>query len=413
MEVQTLGLTYSCDDRKGSCILHLPSRASETLMISEIARTIRNLCALVGPSTIELLSDNDDLQSAQDQILLSPLLKDLRGESMLDTVSSWRGAQTTLFFSSQVDSATATALRLPPAALRRISPPVLVVNLGQTELKMAEVNCDGSWSALYTRRRRTRPLKRHPESVHTDSIIDDVLDGAHAALNSRHGLAAPPESVVLSVGSLVREGTLSPIPNGITRDMRSAEIFYLAECLRTGLTDLLGPLPIEYVNDGLMVALAHRNAADPGTTLSVRIGTSPCGGVDDEEVFGEIGWVALDSQTCSRISEIMGEKPALLVRDVLSAGSFLRLTDGVREEVLALVVAALTAEVSKFHDIRRVMLCGTVISQVDRDLVLRTFADLSTGVLSEEGVVLAFSALNDQRSLTAAGVANLVAVGGV
>jgi len=45
--------------------------------------------------------------------------------------------------------------------------------------------------------------------------------------------------------------------------------------------------------------MSHAGEAAPGTTLALRVGTSTCGGLDDEDVFGEIGWVATrpESQT--------------------------------------------------------------------------------------------------------------------
>jgi hypothetical protein len=241
--------------------------------------------------------------------------------------------------------------------------------------------------------------------------LDEVENGISASLESTGTKPDLLASVVFSVGALVGKGKITLLANGITSGLTESEI----EDLRKGLVSLprrLGMLnaQVTFVNDGLLVAMAHTDVTAPGTTLAVRCGTSLCGGVDDVGVLGEIGWVGISSN--AGIDGRKGRDVRILVRDLISADAFLAVESRMRADHLARSLHQLVMAVSCFHKISRVVLCGSLFAAVDRAAFRKACLQLSARSSAlQVSTHFSFSKLEDQRDLAARGIVNMVLEG--
>jgi hypothetical protein len=404
-----IGIEYLCEDRTGLHVFSVHGGASATSLCDEVARQVRNLCALVGPSLIRIVSPENVLAGCAGRITDSEWLLSPEGVSLIDIVSRWRGVPTGIEFVAAAEQpvvrgarALSTGVRRPPTPTL----PALVVNIGQSEVKLSVVA-----RSLETRNLRTTSRGLAEESRRPRVLLGDVRHGIAASLESARIKPDQLASVVYSVGALVGRGQIALVANGITGGLGEVEIDDLRNAL-AALPFRLGAVnaQVTFVNDGLLLAMAHTDLAAPGSTLALRCGTSLCGGVDDEGVLGEIGWVGLASD--SQRGERGRSGGRVLARDLLSADAFLAVDAGVRAGYLARSLDRLLTVASRFCEISRVVLCGSLFTAVDHVAFREACSQLTAR--SPEfsgGTDISFSKLRDQRGLAARGVVNMVLAG--
>jgi hypothetical protein len=404
-----IGIEYSCGDRAGVHVFGVRSTSSSAFLCQETARHLRNLCALVGPARIRVSSPSNLLAAHQTEIMESEWLLGLDGTPLIDIVSKWRGVQTDLEFTS-AGRVPFRSKALSAKSGRSAGPPLpaLVVNIGQSEIKfsMVSASLQARSIGIVARRAPWRPQR-------PDRLLADVETGVLMSLEPVSGGSGKLTSVVFSIGALVGKKQIALLPNGVTSGLSEIEIRDLSNGLAS-LPRRLGfpETHVTFINDGFLVAMAHRDLAVPGGTLAVRGGTSLCGGVDDDGVLGEIGWVGIRPSPGTEGVERNHPGRCTLIRDLLSAESFLAVESRLRADHLASALHRLAATVSCFHGISRIVLCGSLFSTVDRVAFTQFFSRISNQLFDLPAIDrIAFSELENQRNLAARGVANMVLAG--
>ena len=93
-----IGIEYSCESGKGTHVYNSQGDPNTEAVRDETARRLRNLCAIVGPSRVRVLSPGNVLAAHANLILENEWLSGPKGISLLDIVSQWRGARVTIDF---------------------------------------------------------------------------------------------------------------------------------------------------------------------------------------------------------------------------------------------------------------------------------------------------------------------------
>lgn len=398
-----IGIAYSAEGRSGSYFFTPNDTTSIAKICSETARNIRNACILVGPTRIEITSAGNLLGRHAAIILRDTHLRTLSGDRLLGILNEWRGEGCDLVFS---DGNPRGCGKKPftVGKRRRRGPdlPALILNIGQSEIKASMVYDSDRIAPLFA-----RPwLEDRHSSRAQKSIVAQISAATQSALEQTTVCAGELSSVIYSVSSIVRERDISTIPNGFTKNLTRSQIFELKDSMRS-IPSALGhdQARVEFLNDGFLLAMCHAETDSPGSTLSVRIGTSTCGGLDDEELFGEIGWVAPAAASLSdslRFSSQLSNQPAL-ARDLLSADAVLGIPPEHRAQFLASSLHVLIAEMANFHHLTKVVLCGSLLNKVDRQSFEHHFSQIAEyNGLSFPDVV--FSDLVDHRDMLCVGI---------
>jgi len=93
-----ISIAYSCEHREGVHFFSADGELTAEDLCDEVARRIRNLCVLVGPSDISIGSAGNFLSSQADHLLSSEWLLGIDGSPLFDILSRWRGVPTTIRF---------------------------------------------------------------------------------------------------------------------------------------------------------------------------------------------------------------------------------------------------------------------------------------------------------------------------
>jgi hypothetical protein len=242
--------------------------------------------------------------------------------------------------------------------------------------------------------------------------MEQLENGIVETLNLAHQAATEIASIVFAIGALVNRRSITLLPNGITSGLYDDEIVRFRDKLAS-LPRRLGfaNARVMFVNDGWLVAMAHANVASPGETLALRGGTSLCGGIDDESVLGEIGWVGLRT-TAGNLEEVGVSRQPILARDLLSAKALLAVHPDRRADHLASALHQLVSVISCFHSLSTIVLCGSLFTTVDHSTFRDSYLRISALSRSQSiGCEIEFSNLEDQRSLIVNGVINMNRIG--
>jgi hypothetical protein len=397
-----VGLDYSTQSGRAVHVFQPRYGLSRIHIISGVARVLRNLCAAVGPQEINIISQENILGAYKERILSSCFMVSPAGNSIMTAVHDWRGHPSSLHFSAGSPRHLRERKCVPsPAIPRKANNPYLVINIGQSEIKVFLHGSTQNYSLLLA---RSTP-RRHTRA-------QDIFQEIQFAINQIERHIDPVVrgncTVLFSVSSSVHHRSISPYPNGFTKLLCKNEI--------KKLKLLLGALPrragyrnepIEFLNDGYLSAMAHTDPSNLGKTLTLRSGSSLCGGLDAEEFLGEIGWLALPPSEQFPTDFRRPLDQVRLARDFVSAESLAQLNSEDRFELLSRVLPTLVAELRRFHEIQRVVLCGTLLTEIrskSREALLsRKIFDSVRGV--------SFSQHKDQKAILLAGIRKFLEIG--
>lgn len=171
--------------------------------------------------------------------------------------------------------------------------PIISLALGQTELKVGLRDPEGGWvSERFAKDDGYNLPSGGMDScasfvLHVGRVLDAFLDRYRV---ERSTIAA----VVIAVSSTVSRNHIVPVPNGLTKNLRiPSEIHYL-DFLLQEIPKRFGMHAAELylLNDGDLVAYGPHQISRPSCrTLTLRLATSLCAGIDKASVLGEFGWM--------------------------------------------------------------------------------------------------------------------------